>query len=193
MQVFRITLIAMLAACGSNNSGTVDAASGLDASTHTPDAPAGSNTITGTVGGTGFTAAMSTYWIGAPDSPTTDTVIYMFDHAVMCSQITTLGWDTGLVAGTQILEMKMVGKTPKAYPTTTAATHIPAAGESLSSYTVAAAGATDMIASNGSVTLTTIGTPAAGQFATGTFHIVFSNGMLDGMYDAPYCAAGREP
>lgn len=195
MQLLRVTLIAAIAACGNSNpGGTIDAANGgIDSSTHSPDAPAGSNTITGTVSGTGFNTAMSTYWIGAPDNPSTDTVIYMFDKAVRCDQITTLGWDTVIPPGTQILEMKMVGKTPKAYPTTTAATHIPAPGESLSSYTVAAAGATDMIASGGSVTLTTIQMPAANNFATGSFHLTFGAGSLDGMYDAPFCAAGREP
>ena len=187
MRGLRIILLTALAACGSSKNSSVDAASG------SPDAPAGSNTITGAIGGTGFTTVGATYWIGAPDSPATDTVIYMFDRAIACNQITTAGWDTMIPGGTQILEMKMVGKTPQAYPNTTAASHIPAAGESLSSYTVAAAGATDMIASGGSVTLATIAAPAAGNFATGMFHITFGNGSLDGNFDAAFCMTGREP
>ena len=187
MQRLHLASLAMAAACGSPGN------AGSDATTTTADAPAGSNTITGAIGGTGFNVVMSTYWIGAPDSPSTDTVLYMFDHVVMCGQITNAGWDTGLPTGTQILEMKLVGKAANTYPNTTAATRIPAPGESLSSYTVAAAGATDMVASGGSVTLATIETPSAGNFAIGAFHITFPTGSLDGKFDAPFCAAGREP
>lgn len=181
-----LTLIA-LGACG----GGPTAAS--DAPETSPDAPPGSNSITGMVGGTTFTNAMSAYWIGSPDSPSTDTVIYVFDHTVRCDQIVDAGWDAGLMTGTQILELKMVGKTPGTYPETTAATHVPAPGESASSYTVAAAGAMDMIASGGSVTLTSLGTPTAGNFAVGSFHVTFASGALDGTYTSPFCPKGREP
>ncbi|MDB4953997.1 MAG: hypothetical protein JWO36_1566 [Myxococcales bacterium] len=195
MQAFRIITIATLAACSGSNTGAGDASNTIDSSP-TVDAPAGSTTITGSVGGKGFSTVMSTYWIGMPDADPLgpDTVIYIFDKTVACNQITTAGWDTAAgLSGGQILEMKMVGTSPRAYPNTTAASHIPAKNESLSSYTIAGAGAADMIASGGSVTLSTLGTPAAGQFATGTFHITFSNGSLDGTFTAPYCAAGREP
>ncbi|MEP6860848.1 MAG: hypothetical protein ABJE66_09525 [Deltaproteobacteria bacterium] len=140
-----------------------------------------------------FTNALSVYWIGSPDSPSTDTVLYIFDHVVGCDQIVNVGWDTGLAPGTQILELKMVGKTPATYPETTAATHIPAPGESASSYTVAAAGAMDLMATGGSVTLASLGTPAAGNFAVGTFHVTFGSGVLDGTYTAAFCLKGREP
>lgn len=183
----RIFTAIALGACGGGSTAAIDAPTKL------PDAPDGSTSITGTVGGTTFTSAMSPYWIGSPDSPSTDTVIYIFDHAVGCDQIVNPGWDTTLVAGTQILEMKMVGMAPKAYPVTTAASHIPAPGESAASYTVAAAGATDMIAAGGTVTLSSLGTPVAGQFAVGTFHIVFGGGTLDGKFTAPFCMKGREP
>lgn len=181
-----LTLIA-LGACGGASTAAPDAPA------TSPDAPPGSTSITGMVGGTSFTNAMSVYWIGSPDSPSTDTVIYLFDHTVGCDQIVNAGWDTGLVTGTQILELKVVGKTPSSYPETTVATHVPAPGESASSYTVAAAGAMDMIASGGSVTLTSLGTPAASNFAVGTFHVTFGSGTLDGTYAAPFCLKGREP
>jgi hypothetical protein len=185
MHLATALMIVTLTACGGSGN-TTDAG-------NTIDTPAGSNTISGTVKGTGFTTVGATYWIGAPDSPATDTVVYMFDRAVQCNQITTIGWDTALASGTQILELKMVGKTPAAYPTTTSPSHIPAAGESLSSYTVAAAGAMDNIATGGSVTLTTIGTPTAGSAATGSFHLTFGTDSLDGTYASPFCMAGREP
>jgi hypothetical protein len=181
-----LTLVA-LGACGGGSPATPDA------STTSPDAPTGSTSIMGMVGSTTFTVAMSVYWIGTPDSPSTDTVIYLFDHPVGCAQIVNAGWDTGLVTGTQILELKMVGMAQRSYPETTAATHVPAPGESASSYTVAAAGAMDMIASSGSVTLTSLGTPATGSFAVGTFHVTFGSGVLDGTYAAPFCLKGREP
>src|SRR5437879_4498387 len=108
-KLWLVTLAAALAACSSKSS------SNPDASTTGADAPADANMISGTVNGTGFTAVMATYWIGSPDSPATDTVIYMFDRNIACNQITTAGWDTAIPSGTQILEMKMVGKTPSTY------------------------------------------------------------------------------
>ncbi len=182
-----LALIGLFAACGGGSTATPDAP------VHSPDAPAGSNSISGMVSGTTFTSAMSVYWIGSPDSPSTDTVIYIFDHIVGCDQIVNAGWDTNLVMGTQILELKTVGKAPGTYPETTAATHVPAPGESASSYTVATAGAMDMIASGGSVTLASLGTATAGNFAVGTFHVTFGSGALDGAFTAPFCMKGREP
>lgn len=183
----RLALCALVAvACGGNKSANVDAPGA------TGDAPAGSNTITGTVSGTNFNTVGSTHWIGMPDSPSTDTVIYVFDRSIACNQLTQAGWDSALPSGTQILELKMVGKTPMPYPITTAATRIPAPGESISSYTVAMPTATDMVASSGSVTLTALGQPTMGT-AAGSFHLILPGGSLDGMYEAPYCSTGREP
>ncbi|MBV8762349.1 MAG: hypothetical protein JO257_33980, partial [Deltaproteobacteria bacterium] len=153
------------------------------------DAPPGSNMISGSVGGKTFGTVGASYVIGMPDSPSTDTVVYLFDGAVACSSITAAGWDSNLPAGTQVLELKMVGKAPATYAQTTAATHVPAPGEAAVSYTLAMPSATDMIASGGTVTLSTLSASAA----TGTFHVTFSNGMLDGKFDAPACANGREP
>jgi hypothetical protein len=168
-------------ACGSSSQGA------------TVDAPAGSNTITGTVDGTTFAQVAATYWVGSPDNPDTDTVIYVFDRATECGAITAAGWDTAVPAGTQILELKLVGKTPQTYPATTAASHIPATNESAPSYTVAAPTATDQVAVGGSVTLSKLETPSAGSFASGTFHIAFAHGTLDGAFASAYCASGREP
>src|SRR5207302_5627133 len=132
-QTAKVVLCGLIVAgCGGGtSSANVDAPASVDA-------PVGANMITGTVNGNNFTTVGSTYWIGMPDSPTTDTVIYLFDRTVACSGIIAAGWDAALAAGTQILELKMVGKTAMAYPITTAATRIPAAGESIASYTLAA-------------------------------------------------------
>jgi len=62
-----------------------------------------------------------------PDSPSTDTVIYMFDKTVGCNQIVAAGWDTVLVTGTQILEMKLFGTAVANFTVTTS--HTPAPGE----------------------------------------------------------------
>ena len=188
MKQFACSVLLITAACGSSATSPVDATTVV-----TGDAPAGSNTVTGMVNGKGFTMAKSTFWVGSPDSPATDTVLYLFDATIACGDIVAAGWDTTIPAGTQILELKMVGKTAMAYPTTTAPSHVPAPGESLSSYTVAASTATDQISSGGSVTLTTIESPGAGRFATGSFHLTFPSGSLDGTFDAPFCMAGREP
>jgi hypothetical protein len=153
-----------------------------------PDAPASSSSITGSVNGNSFTSVKTTYWIGSPDSAT-DTVVYLIDHVVACDQISQAGWDATLPTGTQILELKMVGKTPGTYAQTTAPSHIPAAGESASSYTAASPSATDVVASGGSVKLSALGASSA----TGTFHVTFTHGMLDGTFDADRCATGKEP
>src|ERR1700710_1653576 len=86
----------------------------------TTDAPAGANAIAGTVDGTTFAQVAATYWVGSPDNPATDTVIYVFDRATECAAITAAGWDTTVPAGTQILELKLVGMTAQTYPATTA-------------------------------------------------------------------------
>ncbi len=182
----QLLLTMSLAACGGGGST-------VDANLTTADAPAGANTIAGAVDGIPFANARSTLWAGNPDNPTTDTVIYVFDHPIACAEIVDAGWDTKIAAGTEILELKVVGKTAQAYPTTTAATRVPATGESASSFTVAAGTATDVVATGGSVTVSTIESAAVGHFVAGSFHITFPNGTLDGTFTSPFCSAGREP
>ena len=178
-----IWLLFAAASCGGSN----------PADPGTADAPAGSNTVMGAVNGMRFDHVLSAYWIGSPDNPATVTVIYLFDRTVECGAITLAGWDTTIPVGSQILELKLVGKMPQVFPITTAATHIPAPGESASSYTIAASGATDLVASGGAVTLTAIESAMPGHFASGSFHIAFASGQLDGGFVAPFCMPGREP
>jgi hypothetical protein len=190
MRVTAANILAVLVGCGGSNigGGHIDAASQQQI-----DAPPGSNTITGMVNGTNFNTVVSCHWIGMPDSPTTDTVVYLFDRSVPCSAITAAGWDGTLAAGTQILELEMIGQSPASYPVTQNAQHIPAPSESVAAYTVAGPSATDNFATATAITLTTIGTPAAGHFASGNFQLTLAGGMLHGTYSASYCAAGREP
>lgn len=188
MRTSSLPLAALLAACGGNSSQTVDAPGG-DAQ-GTTDAPPGSNTITGSMNGAGFNTVGASYWIGNPDIPG-NTVIYVFDQPVACSQMTAAGWDAALPTGYQILEIKMNGTTPANYPDQSLPT--PPTGKSYSGYTVAMPTATDVGASGGSVSLTSLGLPNASGFAVGTFQLTWSAGSLDGKYDAPYCATGREP
>lgn len=187
MKPWNLLVGAILIGCGSSHS------SSLDAPVQLSDAPPGSNVISGSVNGTNFDTTVSVYWIGMPDSPATDTVVYMFDHSVPCDALTNAGWDGTLSSGTQILELKIVGQSPATYPVTQNAQHNPAAGESVAAYTVAGPTATDNFASATSIALSTIGTPAAGQFATGTFQLTVTGGMLSGKYAASYCGTGREP
>ena len=197
MSILRLTLIAVVA-CGGSKTNNIDAPPGggdghgnIDAPTPTPDAPAGSNTITGMMNGTNFNTVGASYWIGKPDVPATDTVVYMFDRAVACNQMTAAGWDAALPAGTQILEMKMNGKTPATYASGTNPNPTP--GKSYSGYTLAAPTSTDIPASAGLVTLTMLGTPGPSGFGVGTFQLTLPGGSLAGSYDAPYCSTGREP
>ena len=193
MKLTITTSLLLLAACSkSPSTNGVDApAGGGDAPATMPDAPAGANTITGMVGGTPFTSVNAAYWIGKPDRPGTDTVIYVFDRAVLCNQMTLAGWDGALPAGTQILEMKMAGTTLANYPNGAAAN--PAAGQSYSGYTVAMPNAGDTPANSGFVTLTKLDAPTSTGFASGAFHLIIPGGSLDGTYAAGYCATGREP
>jgi hypothetical protein len=187
MHAIHATAVLALVACGNNKTNGADAHGG------SADAPAGANTISGTVNGTGFTTVGASYWIGMPDSPTTDTVVYLFDRSVACSALTNAGWDAALTAGTQILELKMVGLTPATYPVTQNAQHIPASGESVAAYGVAAPTVTDNFSTATSIVLTSIGTKTAGQLAAGSFNLTVTGGSLTGTYDAGFCATGREP
>lgn len=182
--------------------------SNTDAGTDAADAPSsgdagiGSGTIAGSVGGSPFTAVMSAYWIGAPDSAAT-TALYLIGKPIACADITTSGWSHTIAAGTQIFEMILVTKTPPIdrYTVSTAAS--PPVGGAEVQLIVAAPQRNETRATTGTIDLTKL---IANNQAAGTFNVQFgaagdasddagdggANG-LTGTFTAAYCAAGHEP
>jgi hypothetical protein len=152
-------------------------------------ADAGPSTISGSADGTPFTNVASSYWIGAPDDPTT-TVVFVFSKPTACKDLSPPGWDKRITDGTQFLEMKMFGLTPATYNVTTSLT--PAPGEASVNYTLSSQSSTpaESGSSAGTVTLSTI---TAKKNVTGNFALKFSSNSVAGTYDAMYCPGGNEP
>jgi hypothetical protein len=149
-------------------------------------------TITGSVNGMPFTAAMTALWIGMPDPNTPPvTVVYLFEKTVACSALTNAGWDAALGATNQDIEMKAAGTAPGVYTVIAGNPAALAAGEAVVNHTILTANPTEQIASASStITLTALN---ANRDATGSFHLTFPNGTLDGTFDAVWCPTGREP
>lgn len=173
-------LLVALTGCGGN--GTT--APQPDADLNAPDAAPGMNTITGTVGGSPFTSPMTVLRAGAPDDSST-TVVYMFDHAVQCSELSAIGWDKRVQDHTQALEIKLLGKTVKTY-------RIPQ-NEAFINYTLTAMTATpvESVATGGTGMLEVA--VGDGTKAQGNFDVTFATGHLAGRFDAVFCPGGKEP
>lgn len=155
------------------------------------DAPgAAGNTIAGMARTSPFTSVATSLWIGMADDPAT-TVVYVFDRATSCADLATPGWDARITDGTQVLEMKMLGTTPRAY--TVVSGPLPGPGEASVNYTLSSRRGTPVETSSrgGAVTLAAL---SAGARATGRFALTFpGGGTLDGTFDAIWCAGGHEP
>src|SRR6267142_2736646 len=89
--------------------------SAVSCSTTDADVPTGSGIIAGSGDGTPFTSVATALWLGAPDSDAT-TVVHLFAGPVACAELCAAGWDQRIRTGTQILELKMLGKSPAAFP-----------------------------------------------------------------------------
>lgn len=154
-----------------------------------PPAQLGDGSIAGTVGGNDFEFVGASLRIGAPDDPERTVVVYVFDAAIACDELSEPGWDER-IGGVQSLEMKLVG--------TMAGEYTVVSGPSLSSgdasvnYTLTSTSATpaEVSAIGGSVTLTAV----ADDGAQGEFDLMFENGdSLAGSFDAAPCPGGHEP
>ncbi len=153
------------------------------------DTASGGTSITGSADGSPFTTANMALWLGAPDDPATS-VVYVFSKPVKCSDLGSPGWDTRITNGTQFLEMKMLGTTPRTYKVTTSKT--PAVGEAVVNYTLSSTSGTpvETAGTGGAVTLMTVNAKAN---VTGSFALKFGAHDLTGTYDATYCPGGNEP
>ena len=101
-------LIAIAACCfiaSGCSSSTPDSGSAPD------DAGTHPGSAMGSLDGRAFRVA-SAWLIGAPDDPKQTRVIYVFDRAVKCGEITKPGWDETVADGTKSLEMKLIGTKP---------------------------------------------------------------------------------
>jgi hypothetical protein len=150
---------------------------------------ASGGSISGAVNGKNFASVVTALYAGKPDDPAS-TVVFVFDTAVQCGQVSAVGWDQRIQNGAQVLEMKMLGTTPMVYKVTTSAT--PAAGEASVNHAIATVGGTppETSGSSGTVTLSVL-TPM--MRASGSYALMFPNGSLEGSFDATYCAGGVEP
>jgi hypothetical protein len=153
---------------------------------------AAGNTVGGMVNGNPFNSAMTALWIGMPDPNTPPvTVVYLFEKPVLCSAITSAGWDAALPGANQDIELKAAGTTPGTYTVIGGNPAALAAGEAVINHSILMATPTEQVASAGStITLTTLN---ANRNATGKFQITFPSGSLQGTFDATWCPNGREP
>jgi hypothetical protein len=156
----------------------------------TPSAPGGTGTATGTAGGHAMRAVAAAYFIGQSDDPTRTTVVYAFDSPVACGDLGAPGWDAKIRDKTGALEMKLIGTTPAQYPVS-GVPNAPA-GQAAVNFTVSSTAATpqEEASQSGTVKLDTL---EPGQRAAGTFDLIFSDGSLQGTFEAAWCATGHEP
>lgn len=171
---------AALCGCQSgNNAATADAG---------PPVMGGSGSVSGSVDARPYYTVGSAYVIGKPDDPANTVVIYVFDNAIACGDISSPGWDQRITDQTQSLELKLIGKSPGIYPVAAR----PSTGQSTDNYTLTSTSGTpsEMGASSGTVSL---GSLVDGAGANGTFDLTFPGGSLSGSFDAIWCAAGSEP
>lgn len=176
-RILLLLFAALSAGCGSKKS------------SGTPEVAAGSGTIAGGVGGQAFATVGAAYHVGSPDDPATS-VVYLFSNPILCSEITSTGWDGSITDGTDILEIKAVGTAAAVYPVSSLPTA--PSGDASVNYTLSSTTGTpvETIGTSGSVTFTTL---TGGASATGSFTIGFAGSSLTGTFDAAFCAAGREP
>lgn len=150
----------------------------------------GPGTISGSFGGRSFDAVGASFRIGAPDDPARTMVIFVFDKALSCDDVSGAGWDAKVADQTQSLEIKVVGKDAGDYPLASGRT--PGPGESDVNYTLTSTTGTpaETSAKSGHVTIDS----AAADAATGSFDLTFPGGdTLQGSFDAVPCAHGSEP
>jgi hypothetical protein len=166
---------------GGGTAGTTGAAGGVGAN---------GSSVSGAPTDMAYSSIGSVFWAGMPDVAGS-TVVYIFSKTLNCTDISKAGWDTTIPKGTQILEMKMMGNTPKAYTPVIGAGNFPSTGQAQVNYALATGGApVETFASAGSVTLSTI---VASTKVTGSFNLMFGANAVTGTYSATYCNVGREP
>lgn len=154
-------------------------------------APGGEGTITGSFDGRAFDQVGASYRIGAPDDPDRTIVVYIFDRAIACDEISDEGWDEVVADSTQSLEMKLVG--------TASGEYVVAVGPSLGkgdasvNYTLTSTSGTpsEVSAVSGKVILDSVDD---GGGARGSFDLTFPSGdALSGTFASTSCADGKEP
>lgn len=155
-----------------------------------PGASGGTGTAAGTAEGHAVRSVAAAYFIGQSDDPTHTTVMYTFDSPVACGDLGAPGWDAKIRDQTGALEMKLIGTTPGQY----AVSGIPnaPAGQAAVNFTVSSTAATpqEEASKSGTVKLDTL---EPGQRAAGSFDLTFSDGSLQGTFEAAWCPNGHEP
>ncbi len=207
-----ITAVSLLA-CSSSSSGTsntvdsgaldasagdssaVDSAVADSAGEGSSDASSlagGSGTVTGTDvdGGPPFGTVATAIFIGHPDNAAT-TAIYLVNAPLTCAETAASGWSHTIPMGTHIYEMILTTSTPATGSYSVSGATSPPVGSAEVQLIVAQPTRNETRATTGTVTLATL---TAGSKAAGTFSVGFVDGsMLQGSFDAVYCADAHEP
>jgi hypothetical protein len=168
-----------LAGCSSDNSAT-----GGSGGT----APAGDNTIAGSVLTENWSTAANALWIDNGDANTTQT-IFLFEKPMACSGIQMANWDKAAIG--QLLEITLNTLEAKTY----SVVYDPDAGGRAGNiaYLSAVDPNVNPNATSGSVTITNF---VANESISGSFNATFpapDTGTLTGTFKAIYCPGGTEP
>ena len=169
-----VTLLSLAACDGSGGSGGI---------------PAGTGTITGSVASHALSTVKAAYVIGQADDSSGTTVVYVFDAAVTCDELTSAGWDSRIADRTGVVEMKLIGKTAGSFPASGA---IAQSGQSSVNFTLSSRAGKSMeqSASAGAVQLDKLLPDGS---AEGSFNLTFGTEMVKGTFSAALCSGGHEP
>ncbi len=141
-----------------------------------PDA-SGTNSVTGTVQGYGFSQVSSAFWIGKPSAGADPVIFFLSEAPLQCTTISVPDWDKKL-GRCQLLEMGISEAAARMFPTP---------GDSNQAYL-----RLDLNPSAGSGTIN-VATINPNKNIVGSFEGVYQTDKLRGTFDATYCATGVEP
>ena len=179
--VWFIALLMLSSGCGQNDQATVGS---NGQPTPAPASPTGTGMVEGVVDGVpAFGSVKNALWIGDANLSIT-TVLYIFSKPVNCDEIAEAGWDTRIPAGSQVLNVHILGTSEGAYELSG---NIAPRGKL--AYRVVEKTLTKQ-ATSGFIHLTAINN---GKDVTGDFDAMFDSSPMRGTFDAAYCADGVEP
>lgn len=161
------------ASAGSPAVAAVSGSGGMSAGSGSAGAPA---SLIGDVDGMPFTAQAG-YVAGLSEEYRT-TILYLFDSAVSCDQISTFAWLSQLPTTVHVIEVR--------YPTS-AATGSPVAGASVG---YARGGMYSFSKTRASALSLVLSSSMQNSSVDGTLSATFSSGGVEGLFHADFCATG---
>jgi len=140
--------------------------------------PDGPNHVTGVVQGNRFNGVAAAYWIGKPSAGSPPVIVFLLEDYLDCATISQFNWDK-TIGNSQVLEMSAPQLDARTFTVRSEATVAYLRGEY------------NPDAGSGQLTISTV-TPMVNL--VGTFSATFTGSdVLDGAFDAQYCASGVEP